>query len=77
VEEKAAYSIALRTAGSKAFFRFLSDSDNGSPDVSQALARVSGVLKRGNMEWQKSGRRIFQAKVIWFRQEDGLSKFYD
>jgi len=45
-----------RAAGSKAFFGFLSDSDNGSPDVPRAHARAGGVPKRGNTELQESGR---------------------
>ena len=75
MEEKAAYSIALRTAGSKAFFRFLSDSDNGSPDVPRAHARASGVLKKGNMEWQESGRHFFRAKAIWFDEKTDWVSF--
>jgi hypothetical protein len=76
VEEKAAYSIALRTAGSKAFFSFLSDSDNGSPDVPRAPARASGVLKAGNMEWQESGTSyFFRAKAIWFDEKTDWVSF--
>ena len=60
-----------RIVESKACVRILSDSKNRVTGRSVIPARESGVLMRGGMELQDSGRLNFQAKAIWFKRETG------